>query len=284
MRKIGHIATMLSTALLMGGAGCATEAGDVTDATGGADEGQVGVSRDALTTTQDATEDYSFMISLQDIYDTHHCGAALIAPNWAVTAEHCIHDVDAPYIQLRIGSKLVNAGGTLASVSEIIHPPVIGGWQVPSVDLYPGHDIALMRLTEPVREAPIKIATSAGIPGTVTRLIGWGHTCSGVPFNVGCTLPTILKELDTRITFDAVCSTVFINPVNETCLGGYGQPGACNGDSGGPSIRKINGQWQLTGVTSRLTAPYYVCGTAPFVYTDVTKWRAWINGETGLSL
>ncbi len=277
MMKSTRIIPVLSIAMLTAAAGCATEAPEPADE-------QVESSQEALTSAHDATENYSFMVSLQTAAGNHNCGAALIAPNWVVTAEHCVYGKAPSDVSLRIGSTIVNAGGTVATVAEVIHPPSIGGWHVPSVGLFPSHDIALLRLTEAVPYAPVKIANSPGGPGTTTRLIGWGHTCSGVPFNQGCTLPTILKQLDVKVTFDAVCSSVFINPVNETCLGAYGSPGACNGDSGGPSLVKADGQWVLTGVTSRLTAPYYVCGTAPFVYTDVTAWRAWINGVTGLSL
>lgn len=257
--------------------GCASDVAEEEEATA--------TTREALTSSQDVTQTYSFMVSLQNNAGSHFCGGALIAPEWVVTAEHCVYNRAPADLQLRIGNTLVNSGGTVSRVAQVIHPPKIGGWSIPSpVLLFPSHDIALLRLEAPVTNAPIAIAESAGGPGTTTRLLGWGHTCSGVPFNSGCTLPTVLKQLEVKVANDSACFSGFFNPVNETCLGAYGAPGGCNGDSGGPSLVSVGGEWQLSGVTSRLTAPYWVCGVSPFIYTDVTAWRAWISATTGLAL
>lgn len=174
--------------------------------------------------------------------------------------------------------------GATARVAAIVHPPPVGGWSVPEIALFPSHDIALLRLAAPVPSTPVKLAQSAGRPGSPIRLLGWGHTCVGRPFNVGCTIPVKLQELDTVLSESAVCASVFANPVNELCVGAYGAPGACNGDSGGPAIVNVGGAWRLAGVTSRAAAPYYMCGANPAVYTNATEWRAWINGVTGLAL
>jgi secreted trypsin-like serine protease len=69
---------------------------------------------------------------------------------------------------------------------------------------------------------------------------------------------------------------------------------ACNGDSGGPQIRRVGGRWELVGATSRdgddLDEPMSGsagCSTGPSgepgvgVWTDVTYHRKWIADVIG---
>ncbi|MGW4896438.1 S1 family peptidase [Kitasatospora sp. NPDC004240] len=226
-----------------------------------------------------ASENYSFMASLQQ-QGRHGCGGSLIAAQWVVTAAHCVTDrqggqTPAQQIQLRIGSADYTQG-TAAAVQRIIRHPRYSG------DVSGGNDIALLQLRAPVQNQPVTIASGSPSEGTATRLLGWGQTCP----QQGCSQqpPRYLKELDTRINPDRMCAAGF-NGANELCVYGTPQATACYGDSGGPALVGGSGRWQLVGATSRGGQNAGTCGTgSATIYTDVTAHRQWISQNTGGAL
>ncbi|SDI19171.1 Trypsin [Actinokineospora alba] len=211
-----------------------------------------------------ATETYSFMVSLQNDAGRHFCGGSLIKADWVVTAAHCVEGSEASEIQVRVGTIDHTTGGQTAKVDKVIAHPKYQG----------DHDIALLKLSSSVTEAPIALAASAGETGTKTRIIGWGQTC---PVKGGCGAPETLQELDTSIVADTECEQGF-NEANELCTDNPGdKAGACYGDSGGPQIKKVDGKWELVGATSRAGGQTSDCAVDPSIYTDVTAFKAWID-------
>ncbi|WP_158880969.1 S1 family peptidase [Amycolatopsis anabasis] len=205
-----------------------------------------------------ATETYSWMVSLQSSSGSHSCGGTLIKANWVVTAKHCGQPA-----QVRIGTTNRTSGGTVARVSQRI--------------AHPSADLALLRLATSVQQTPATIAQSSGAVGTATRIIGWGQTC---PQPGGCGAPVQLQELDTSIFDDSRCSG--IRAASEICTSNPGgRAGACYGDSGGPQVKKVNGVWQLIGATSRAGNNSSTCATGPSIYVDVPYFQSWITQNTG---
>jgi secreted trypsin-like serine protease len=209
-----------------------------------------------------ATQVYSFMVSLQSTSGSHFCGGSLIKANWIVTAKHCVQGRTPASTRARIGTTNRTSGGTVATASRIV--------------LNPSEDLALVQLSTSVPQAPIAVAAASGPVNTATRIIGWGQTC---PSPGGCGAPTILQELDTSIVADSRCGG--IRASTEICTNNTGgNKGACYGDSGGPQIKAVGGAWQLIGATSR-SGGGSVCATAPSIYVDVPSLRAWISGVAG---
>jgi secreted trypsin-like serine protease len=211
---------------------------------------------------RNATQVYSFMVSLQRTSGSHFCGGSLIKANWVVTAKHCVSGQSPSSVRARIGTTNRTSGGTVASAAQII--------------THPSADLALVRLSTSVSQTPIKIATTSGPVGTQSRIIGWGQTC---PSPGGCGAPVTLQELDTSIVSDSQCSG--IRAASEICTNNTGgNKGACYGDSGGPEIKSVSGAWQLIGATSR-SGGGSICATRPSIYVDVPYFRSWISTYAG---
>jgi secreted trypsin-like serine protease len=216
----------------------------------------------------DATESYSFMASMQHAgTGAHRCGAALLAPRWLVTAGHCVSAEDPSKYQYRIGSADRTSGGELVTPEAfLVHP---------GYDLLQGRDdIALVRLSQPVKAAPTVIAADSPRGGSDTRIIGWGLTC---PVR-GCGNPPVtLQEMDTSVADQQACTGIVpFNPDHDLCVGDNNSAtGACFGDSGSPALAKVNGGWQIVGVTSR--AQSFVCAMLAAIYTNATTYTGWIN-------
>ncbi|MBB3050624.1 secreted trypsin-like serine protease [Prauserella isguenensis] len=230
-----------------------------------------------------AGETYPFMASLQDRGE-HVCGAALLRPEWLVTAAHCVQGAggeaqDPAVLRARIGSTDRTKGGEVADAAEVVVHP---SYQ------YPGStgDLALVRLSAPVSAQPVEIAGADAPsdaaapegpaptePGTPTRLLGWGQTC---PEN-GCgEAPVTLQQVDTQVVDGERCAAGF-DAASEVCTGNPDGAGACYGDSGGPQLVRAGERWRLVGMSSRSGNNKPVCGTSPSIYTSATAYAPWID-------
>lgn len=216
---------------------------------------------------------YGFMGSLQRIDsprdDLHVCGVSLIAPEWGITAGHClrnaadvvdVHNSGHPVgWRARFGSVDVRQGGELVDVVQFVK---LGGPPA-------GDDIGLVKFNHAVKQVPVPVGSVRPTAGTAARIMGWGaqnRSCGA--YNDDRCYPAVLRQADTAVQPIETCS-YRRNPAI-LCIGARdGTVGPGNMDSGGPALVKNEGQWKLAGITEGTSDTG--SEAAPSWYVDVTR-------------
>ncbi|WP_018353229.1 S1 family peptidase [Longispora albida] len=183
------------------------------------------------------------------------CSGTLVSNQWVLSAGHC-----SGATRIRIGSKNLNSGGTLATVSRSVkHPNYSNG----------AYDFRLYKLSAPVSQAPATVATTSPSTGTAATLYGFGQTCA--PYGCGG-MSSVLKYVGTTVTSDGNCGG--ISGSVEICFDTSTTATDCYGDSGGGAF--VAGK--LVGVTSRgaTGSGSSTCGRTNSIYGDATAVRTWI--------
>lgn len=171
------------------------------------------------------------------------CSGTIIAPNWVLTARHCLNGT----MSVRVGSVYRSSGGVTRTVSAT----------------YARYDLALMRLSSSVSTSYVTLASSNPPVGSTNSIYGWGMTCYS-----GCSASTQLKTANVQVTSTNVTDAYGGQAIRSTRINGN----AWRGDSGGPEF--YNGQ--QVGVASTAN------GTTIQNYGSVAYNRAWIRSVSGV--
>ncbi|XP_073332522.1 granzyme B-like [Pagrus major] len=208
-----------------------------------------------------------YMASLQNYNGHRFCGGSLISDNFVLTAAHCDND---GLVKVVFGTHNLRNTGTVRNIVQRCKHPDYR--QVTT-----GSDIMLLKLSQSVPEGGTIRRIRLPPPNMNLRpnqkchVAGWGRTETGRGV-------TDLRVVGVSVIDQNVCRRQWSQligrlPANVICAGGYRTlKGACKGDSGGPLV--CNGM--AAGVVS-FGDPSCRDERFPNVYTDVSKFRPWID-------
>lgn len=217
----------------------------------------------------------------------------LIAPRWVVTAAHATQG----YMLMRvwIHGEWRNVSHVFLypgfkkeydKVKQAAEHPTLKNWPTVDAAFQSTHDIALIELSKPVEDVtPLALYRASNEQGKIVKFFGKGATGNGkvgeYPHSphrgqLRRAYNRITKAHDQWLNYRFDCGPEAL-PL-EGVMG--------DGDSGGPVLIQVNGEWKLAGVTDWKHWPRGhskfvpgVCGQA-FSNSRISYYAKWINRIT----
>ncbi len=210
-----------------------------------------------------------------DLYQAQYCSGVLIDEYWVLTAAHCVHSRTAGDVEVAIGAFDLKAfTGQRKRISFIRTHPRYNSSLLQ-------YDLALLRLSVPSSQPRIalyagdsKESVPPSLLGEMTTAIGWG-LADGV--NTWY-YPEVLRQVDLPVVNNSFCNNIYSTDLiaSQMCVGYYEGKDACGGDSGGPIMSYIDGEWLHAGLVS-YGAPCQEYGGWYGVYTRTSEFIDYIK-------
>ena len=200
--------------------------------------------------------EFPFQVSLQQAavsarQASHFCGGTMVAPQWVMTASHCVDFWSSPSdVEVLVGTHDFTLGGSRIAVdSLIVHPFFVG------TETSFKRDMALIKLATRMEDIPRTFLVDSTLfsdlvtPFQTATVIGWGRTQEGVPGSV----PNAMQKIQIPVLPDSECTSRYGDTFDQTmiCAGFVtGGQSACQGDSGGPLLMRFRNRWYEAGIVS----------------------------------
>lgn len=198
---------------------------------------------------------------------TKACSAALIDPEWLITAASCFAENPAASLTVPAGKPALKTTATIGRTDLT----TTNGQVRNVVELVPhaDRDLVLARLARPVANVtPVALSATAPAAGEELRVAGYGRT----------------KDEWAPLKLHTGAFTVNTVEAAQVSITGKDGAAVCMGDSGGPALRESGGKIELVAVNSR-SAQGGCFGIATAVTSTVAvdarvdDVRAWVTAK-----